>query len=45
MPNRSMVVIQLRTLDDLAEFAEAYNGRAFNSMEVSQRLSVQKLQN
>ncbi|KAI0705156.1 BRCA1-associated protein 2-domain-containing protein [Cytidiella melzeri] len=32
-PNRSMVVIKFRDATDAAEFAEAYNGKQFNSME------------
>ncbi|KDQ61571.1 hypothetical protein JAAARDRAFT_54924 [Jaapia argillacea MUCL 33604] len=32
-PNRSIVVIKFRKLEDATEFAEAYNGKAFNSME------------
>lgn len=33
-PNRSIVVIQFRNSAEASEFAEAYNGRQFNSMEV-----------
>ncbi|KZT06033.1 zf-UBP-domain-containing protein [Laetiporus sulphureus 93-53] len=32
-PNRSIVVLKFREASEAAEFAEAYNGRAFNSME------------
>lgn len=32
-PNRSLVVINFRNEADATEFAEAYNGKAFNSME------------
>ncbi|KAI0084471.1 BRCA1-associated protein 2-domain-containing protein [Irpex rosettiformis] len=32
-PNRSMVVVKFRNASDAAEFAEAYNGKQFNSME------------
>ncbi|EIN03806.1 zf-UBP-domain-containing protein [Punctularia strigosozonata HHB-11173 SS5] len=32
-PNRSITVIKFRKASDAAEFAEAYNGKAFNSME------------
>jgi len=35
MPNRSIVIIQFFNSADAAEFAEAYNGKPFNSMEVS----------
>jgi BRCA1-associated protein len=34
-PNRSIVVIKFNNTADAAEFAEAYNGKLFNSMEVS----------
>ncbi|KAI0060982.1 BRAP2-domain-containing protein [Artomyces pyxidatus] len=33
VPNRSMVLIQFRKEEDALEFAEAYNGKNFNSME------------
>ena len=33
-PNRSLVVIRFKEEIDAAEFAEAYNGKQFNSMEV-----------
>lgn len=33
-PNRSIVVINFRNEADANEFAEAYNGKQFNSMEV-----------
>ncbi|GJE91160.1 ring finger and zf-UBP domain-containing protein [Phanerochaete sordida] len=32
-PNRSIVIIKFRKAEDAAEFAEAYNGKQFNSME------------
>ncbi|THH01056.1 hypothetical protein EW026_g1586 [Hermanssonia centrifuga] len=32
-PNRSIVVIRFKEESDAAEFAEAYNGKQFNSME------------
>ncbi|CCM02946.1 uncharacterized protein FIBRA_05061 [Fibroporia radiculosa] len=32
-PNRSIVVMKFRTAQDTAEFAEAFNGKAYNSME------------
>ncbi|CAK5267791.1 unnamed protein product [Mycena citricolor] len=32
-PNRSIVVIKFRTAEAASEFAEAYNGKPFNSME------------
>ena len=35
-PNRSLVVIRFKDEADAAEFAEAYNGKQFNSMEVSE---------
>jgi BRCA1-associated protein len=35
MPNRSIVIIKFFNSADAAEFAEAYNGKPFNSMEVS----------
>jgi cadmium resistance protein CadD (predicted permease) len=40
MPNRSIVVIQLRASDNLTEFVEVYNGKSFNSMEVSTYIFV-----
>ncbi|KAK7056240.1 hypothetical protein VNI00_002792 [Paramarasmius palmivorus] len=33
MPNRSIALIKFPKSDDAAEFAEAYNGKPFNSME------------
>lgn len=38
-PNRSIVVIKFRDANDAAEFAEAYNGKQFNSMEVRHAIS------
>jgi len=35
VPNRSIVVIKFSDPDHASEFAEAYNGKPFNSMEVS----------
>src|SRR5882762_2337509 len=35
LPNRSIVVVNFSKAADAAEFAEAYNGKPFNSMEVS----------
>ncbi|EPQ56439.1 zf-UBP-domain-containing protein, partial [Gloeophyllum trabeum ATCC 11539] len=32
-PNRSIVLIKFRKAEDAAEFAEAYNGKPFNSMD------------
>lgn len=34
-PNRSIVVMKFRDTTNVAEFVEAYNGKQFNSMEVS----------
>ena len=34
-PNRSIVLLKFRTTALASEFAEVYNGKAFNSMEVS----------
>ena len=34
-PNRSLVVLKFFSPTDAAEFAEAYNGKPFNSMEAS----------
>ncbi|KAA1468807.1 zf-UBP-domain-containing protein [Dentipellis sp. KUC8613] len=33
VPNRSIVLMKFRKAEDAAEFAEAYNGKPFNSME------------
>ncbi|KAH7890706.1 hypothetical protein F5I97DRAFT_1974117 [Phlebopus sp. FC_14] len=33
MPNRSIAIIEFRLADQASEFAEAYNGRPFNSMD------------
>jgi hypothetical protein len=38
-PNRSMVIIKFLNPAAAAEFAEEYNGKPFNSMEVSYMLS------
>lgn len=38
-----MVVIKFRKASDAAEFAEAYNGKQFNSMEVSVHLIIDKI--
>lgn len=35
MPNRSMALIRFRQSEEATEFAEAYNGKPFNSMDVS----------
>ena len=35
VPNRSMVLVRFRDLTSSEEFAEAYNGKVFNSLEVS----------
>ena len=35
MPNRSMMFIRFRDSTSSEEFVEAYNGKAFNSLEVS----------
>ena len=34
-PNRSIALIKFRKVEGALEFAEAYNGKAFNSMNVS----------
>ena len=34
-PNRSLVLMKFRKIEDAVEFAEAYNGKPFNSMEAS----------
>ena len=34
-PNRSIALIKFRKVESALEFAEAYNGKAFNSMNVS----------
>ena len=34
-PNRSIALIKFRKAESALEFAEAYNGKAFNSMNVS----------
>ena len=38
-PNRSIVVIAFRDEADASEFAEVYNGKQFNSMEVGHQAS------
>jgi BRCA1-associated protein len=43
-PNRSIALIKFRKPESAFEFAEAYNGRAFNSMNVSPCLSLVSLQ-
>lgn len=35
MPNRSMALIRFRRSEEAKEFVEAYNGKPFNSMDVS----------
>jgi len=35
MPNRSMALIRFRRPEEATEFVEAYNGKPFNSMDVS----------
>lgn len=35
MPNRSMALIRFRRSEEATEFVEAYNGKPFNSMDVS----------
>lgn len=35
MPNRCFAIIKFRRPEEAVEFAEAYNGKPFNSMEVS----------
>jgi len=35
VPNRSIALIKFRKVESALEFAEAYNGKAFNSMNVS----------
>lgn len=42
VPNRSIVVIKFFNPADAAEFAEAYNGKPFNSMEVCPCLKFQE---
>jgi BRCA1-associated protein len=37
-PNRSIALIKFRKVESALEFAEAYNGKAFNSMNVSPSL-------
>ena len=39
-PNRSIALIKFRNVECALEFAEAYNGKAFNSMNVSPFLLV-----
>lgn len=34
-PNRSLVVIKFRSVEEARDFAQEYNGRPFNAMEVS----------
>lgn len=34
-PNRSLVLLKFREVIQATEFAEVYNGKSFNSMEVS----------
>jgi BRCA1-associated protein len=43
-PNRSIALIKFRKADSAFEFAEAYNGKAFNSMNVSPCLPLVSLQ-
>jgi BRCA1-associated protein len=40
MPNRSMALLRFRRSEEATEFVEAYNGKPFNSMDVSKLISV-----
>ena len=39
-PNRSLVLMKFRKIEDAVEFADAYNGKPFNSMEASPLLAL-----
>lgn len=45
LPNRSIVVVNFPKASDATEFVEAYNGKPFNSMEVSVESLYYKLHN
>ena len=42
MPNRSMALIRFRRSEEATEFVEAYNGKPFNSMDVSTLLMLSR---